>query len=188
MTTFGRGFLLFSCLFIALPGPVAAGGGESFTTLFERARIPPLKKPKPAHPFTLPDINGSQVSLGNLRGKIVFLNVWATWCAPCRKEMPSIERLHQHFAGQDLVVLTVSVDIAEVSRVKAFVDKHGYTFPVLHDPRGDIMDWFGVRLIPVTYLIDKSGRIVGKAVGPREWCNQDMIRLFEALERTSETE
>ena len=110
------------------------------------------------------------------------------WCAPCREEMPSLETLHQHFKGRDLIVLAVSIDMADVDLVKAFADKHKYTFTILHDPRGDIMKWFRVRLIPVTYVIDRSGKVIGKTVGLRDWSHENMIRLLEELLKRSEKE
>lgn len=181
-----RKTLLSLSLAISMLAIASPGSAETLFHLFEKAHITPLKKPKAAYSFTLSDVNGTQLRLRDLRGKIVFLNIWATWCAPCRQEMPSIERLHQHFKGQDFTVLAVSVDMAETEVVRAFVEKHAYTFTVLHDPQGDIMDWFRVRLIPVTYLIDRSGKIVGKAVGVRDWTDEDTIRVIDVLVRGSD--
>lgn len=187
MTGLSRRTLPSFFFFIALIlGPVLACGAEILSDLFEKAHVTPLPRPRQARDFVLPDLNGDQVRLKDLRGKIVILNVWAIWCAPCREEMPSIERLHQHFRGQDLIILAVSVDMADIELVKAFAEKYNYTFTVLHDPRGDIIDWFYVRLIPVTYLIDKSGKIVGKAIGLRDWGDEHVIRLFEELLEKSE--
>jgi peroxiredoxin len=92
-----------------------------------------------------------------------------------------LEELHRHFKGQDLVILAVSTDLAEVRLLKTFVEEHRYTFTVLHDPRRHIMEWFRTVHIPVTYLIDRSGKIIGRAVGPRDWSHKDMIRLFDGL-------
>lgn len=180
----GLGRTIFSSFFLSFAfilGPVSGCDAETLSDLFEKAQIIPLRRPKQAHDFVLPDVNGKQVGLRDFRGKIVILNVWAMWCAPCREEMPSIERLHQHFTGQDLIILAVSVDMADIGLVRAFAEKHDYTFPVLHDPRGNIMDWFGVRLIPATYLIDKSGKVIGKAIGLRDWSHEHVVQLFEEL-------
>ena len=186
MIPLGRKILLFFSLFVAILGSVLACHGETLSQLFEKARITLPQRPLEAHSFVLPDVNGNQLSLEDLRGKIVFLNIWAIWCAPCREEMPSIEKLHQRFQGRDFTILAVSVDMADTEFVKAFVDHHKYTFTILHDPRGDIMKWFRVRLIPVTYLIDKSGMIIGKAIGFRDWSQESMVRLFEELLKKSE--
>jgi peroxiredoxin len=168
-------------LVLALVGHVSTSHGETLSDLFVKARITPLPRPVKAHDVVLPGLNGNQFRLKDLRGRIVLLNVWAIWCAPCRQEMPSMERLHRHFDEQDLTVLAVSVDLADTDTVKAFVDEQGYTFSVLHDPHGKIMDWYRVRLIPVTFVIDRSGRVIGKAVGIRDWSEPSMIQLFDEL-------
>lgn len=180
-----RALLLLFILPIAVSGTAPAGHSEPLPDLLQKAGIAPVKKPREAYRLALPDLEGNQIQLEAFQGKIVILNIWATWCAPCREEMPSIESLHAYFEGQDLVVLTVSVDMAPVELVKAFVEKHNYTFTVLHDPKGKIMKWFRVRLIPVTYIIDKSGKVIGKAVGLRDWNSEKMIGLFEELLRDS---
>ena len=163
-----------------LPLP-RASHGETVSDLLEEAYLTPLDKPRKLDDLTLPDIHGSQFRLADVRGKIVLLNFWAIWCGPCRHEMPSIERLHQHFKGQDLHVVAVSVDLADIEYVKTFVEEQKYTFTVLHDPRGSVMAALGARLIPVSYVIDKSGRVVGMALGYRDWSRPAVIRLFEEL-------
>jgi peroxiredoxin len=188
MTGLGRKVLSSLFLLIAIVGAVSACDGKTLSDLFQEARIAPIQKPKAAHDFVLPDVHGKECRLKDLRGKIVILNIWAMWCAPCREEMPSIERLHQHFKGQDLIVLAVSIDMADSELVKAFADENQFTFTILHDPRGNIMKWFGVRLIPVTYLIDKSGKVIGKTVGLRDWGHENMIQLLEELLKRSEKE
>ncbi len=186
MTPLDRRSLPAFLLFIVLLGPFSPSHGETLPDLFEKAHITFLQRPRVAHDFVLSDLTGHEIRLGDLRGKIVCLNIWATWCAPCRQEMPSMERLHRHFAGREFMILAVSVDMAEIEIVKAFREKHNYTFTVLHDPRGHIMEWFRVRLIPVTYLIDKSGKMIGKAVGPRQWDDESTLRLIEALLKRSD--
>ncbi len=186
MTGWNRKISIFCLLLVTVVGTASAGLKETRMRLFKEAHITVLPWPKKTHDFVLPDVNGKEFRLQEFRGQIVFLNIWATWCGPCRAEMPSIEKLHQHFKDEDLTILTVSVDMADIEVVKAFLEKHGYTFTVLHDPHGNIMEWFHVRLIPVTYLIDRSGKIIAKAVGPRDWSQDAMIRLFEVLLKESE--
>ncbi|NIQ40372.1 MAG: redoxin domain-containing protein [Proteobacteria bacterium] len=188
MSGLNRRCLFFSLTFIAILGTGSACQGETLSNLFEEAHILFFERPKQTHDVALPDINGRPFRLRDLHGKIVFLNIWATWCAPCREEMPSIEKLHQHFKGQDLVVIAVSVDMADIRIVKNFIERHNYTFTVLHDPRGDTMEWFHVRLIPVTYLINRSGKIIGKAVGLRDWGQDSMVRLFDQLLKSLDDE
>ncbi len=186
MTGWNRRISILSLLFVVVLVTGRTGHSETLSRLFEEAHITALQWPKKTHDFVLPDINGKDFRLNEFRGKIVFLNIWATWCGPCRAEMPSIENLYQRIQGEDVIILTVSVDMADIEVVKAFIKRHKYTFPVLHDPHGNIMEWFRVRLIPVTYLIDRSGKIIAKAVGPRDWSQESVIRLFEMLLKESD--
>jgi len=185
MTGLDRRILTTFFLFTAILGVGQACHGETLSGLFEKAYITPLQRPLKAHDLTLPDIYGNDVRLSDFQGKIVLLNFWATWCAPCREEMPSIERLHRHFREQNLSIVAVSVDMADIESVRAFVEKQKYTFTVLHDPRAKVMGAFRVRFIPVSYLIDKSGKVIGKAIGLRDWSQPPMIRLFEELLKKS---
>ena len=121
---------------------------------------------KPAIDFALKDLQGRTVKLSDQKGKVVFLNFWATWCPPCREEMPSIERLHDRVNGKDFIILAVSLDQSDI---RSFVQKGNYTFKILLDPKGDIGRQYGVTGIPTTFIIDKNGIIKQKAVGSRDW-------------------
>jgi len=174
-------YFVISLVAAVVPYSGCDGKEKDLSGLFREARIIPLASPKEAKDFVLPDINENEVRLKDFRGNVVVLNIWAMWCGPCREEMPSIERLYQEFKGRNFVVLTVSVDTADTRLVKDFVDKHGYTFPVLHDSRASIMKRFGVRFLPVTFLIDGGGKVIGKAVGPRDWGQARVMRLLEEI-------
>jgi len=175
------GYLVLFCVAAVIPSSGCDGKDKDLSGLFREARIIPLTAPKKAKDFVLPDMSGNEVRLEDFRGNVVVLNIWAMWCGPCREEMPSIERLYQEFKGRNLVVLTVSVDTADTGLVKNFVDKHGYSFPVLHDSRASIMKRFGIRFLPVSFLIDGEGKVIGKAVGPRDWGQAKVTRLLEEL-------
>ena len=118
--------------------------------------------------FTLPDLSGRKVALGDFRGRLVFLNFFATWCVPCREEMPAMERLHRRFRGQGLVVLALSVR-ESAGGVAAFVQELGLSYPVLLDGEAQVAYRFGVRPIPATYLIGGDGTLRWRAFGPRPW-------------------
>jgi peroxiredoxin len=169
------------CVAVTLLVMAQPGGCETLSRLLEAARITPLNRPKQSPNLSLPDIRGNLFRLKDLEGRIVLLNFWAIWCGPCLEEMPSFERLHRHFGGKQLTIVAVSLDLADTGFVRNFVDKHRYSFTVLHDPRRTMIKELGGRRIPVTYVIDPSGRIIGKAVGPRDWADKPMIRLFEEL-------
>jgi len=124
--------------------------------------------------FVARDLNGDTVRLQDYAGRVILLNVWATWCPPCRKEMPSLERLHEQLGKRGLSVLAVSVDESaqpEGTRamVQRFVEQYGLRFPVLLDPAGHVEDLYGVDALPTTFLIDRDGRIRKTVVGGTEW-------------------
>jgi len=130
---------------------------------------------KMAANFKLPDLKGRAISLSSLRGKVVFLNIWATWCPPCREEMPSIEALYEEFRNNpNFVVLAVSQDSEGRSAVDSYVHQHGLKFTVLLDPQNEVGDAYGVSGIPETFIIDQAGRIVAHHLGPYDWAQPDM--------------
>lgn len=126
------------------------------------------------------DPDGNTIRLGDFRGKVVFLNFWATWCIPCRLEMPAMERLYQAFKGQGFVVLAVNVQEGPAA-VRAFVRELKLTFPIVLDPKGTAAMAYLVRGLPATYLIDRKQRIVGRAIGAREWDSKDGRAYIRAL-------
>lgn len=131
--------------------------------------------------FTLPDLNGNEVSLSDFRGKVVFLNFWATWCPPCRKEMPSMEVLYQRLKDKDFELLAVSLDRQGSSAVEPFIRDYGLTFPILLDLNGDLARTYKVRGIPSTFIVDKEGLIAERVVGARDWSSPDSIEKFLGL-------
>jgi len=139
------------------------------------------KKPVAAPDFTLNTLDGKKVSLKDFRGKVVFLNIWAVWCPPCRREMFSIEILHKTFKDKGLVVIAVNSEESE-KKVSKFIKKKGYTFPVLLDTDGSVTrDSYRTLGLPTTYLIDRKGMVVGKAEGEREWDSEESFRLIEEI-------
>ena len=119
--------------------------------------------------FSLPVLGGeAKLSLESLRGKVVLLNFWATWCKPCEDEMPAMENLHQALGSEDFALLAVSVD-DDRPAVEAFADRLGLTFPILLDPRKRVADAYQSYRFPESYLIDREGVLVARYIGPREW-------------------
>jgi len=157
-----------------------SGKNDLFTIL----RIQKFEEPLVAPDFTLKDLQGSQVTIKDFRGKVIFLNFWATWCPPCRREMPSMERLYKQLKDRGLVILAVDMQESE-KLVKAFMSDFSLSFPALLDRNGDISFLYGIRGLPSTYIIDREGQIVGKAVGPRDWSSQESIQLFQSLLKKS---
>jgi len=154
--------------------------------LFLKLKIQPMREKKKAPEFGLDGLGGRRVELKNFKGKVIFLTFWATWCGPCKQELPLVEALHRQFKGKDFVVLTIAVDLEGAIPVEKFIAKHGYTFYVLVDPKNEVLDRYRVQGIPMTFLIDKKGRIVGKALGPRNWKSPEAISLLTQLIETIE--
>ena len=115
--------------------------------------------------FTLTDLNGTQWTLKQLKGKVVLLNFWATWCPPCRREMPDLEGLYSRFGPQGLVILAISDE--DAAKVKPFIKKAKYSFPVLLDPGRKVSEVFAADGIPKSYLYDRSGNLVAQGIDRR---------------------
>jgi peroxiredoxin len=142
---------------------------------------------KMADDFRLQDLKGKAISLSSLRGKVVFLNVWATWCAPCREEMPSIESLYKEFSkNRDFVVLAVSQDTEGLKAVAPYVEKNGFDFTVLLDPRNEVGEAYNVSGVPETFIIGRDGRIVAHHVGPYDWSSSEMREALQELIKSKE--
>lgn len=129
---------------------------------------------KPAPNFELTDIDGKKVKLSEFRGKVVLLNFWATWCGPCKAEMPSLNSLYLAMRDKEFIILAISVDASE-KPVKSFMSEKKIAFPVLMDKDKEIsFDLYGVAGIPVSFLLDKNGIVTEKFMGEREWDSPDI--------------
>ncbi|NWF94281.1 MAG: TlpA family protein disulfide reductase [Syntrophaceae bacterium] len=176
------GKIIFHSLFVLIISFTPAFSlGEIREELFLKIGIRPVKTASEAPNFSLKDLNGEKFDLKRLKGKVVFLNFWATWCRPCKEEMPSIEALYQQFKEKDFVFLTISVDYEGRESVKKFIEKKRYSFPVLLDPKCEILDLYRVKGIPATIVIDKNMKMIGRAIGPRSWNSQDVVSLVLLL-------
>ena len=130
--------------------------------------------------FTLSSVDGAPVSLQQYQGKVIFLNFWATWCIPCREEMPVLEKLHQTYQGQGLVIL--AIDLKESpDQVHAFFEKHALSFPSLIDPNGAVFRAYLVTGMPTTYLVGRDGNILARGVGGRDWTRAEAHELIREL-------
>jgi pSer/pThr/pTyr-binding forkhead associated (FHA) protein/peroxiredoxin len=132
--------------------------------------------------FTLPHLNGPEVSLGAMHGKVVLLNFWATWCGACRSEMPSLEKLYRDFRHYpDFAVLTVSIDQRGKPAVAQFMARTGYNFPVLLDTSNVTSAAYGVSGIPSTFVIGRNGHIIWNCVGALDWSNPSVRDALKKL-------
>jgi cytochrome c biogenesis protein CcmG/thiol:disulfide interchange protein DsbE len=143
-----------------------------------------LSRPSPvraAKDFRIATPDKRELRLSEFKGKVVFLNFWATWCKPCEEEMPSMERLHQRFKDRGLVVLAIAEDADGAPVVAPYLKKRQLTFSVGLDPKMSVAGLYGVWGIPSTFIIDRKGNRALFANGPREWDGPDGIALFESL-------
>ena len=171
---------VLALLWLALAILPAASRAQSasLAELLAAQGIQPITPPTPAPDFTLPLLAGGEGDLSASHGDWVVLTFFATWCGPCRSEMPTLERLHRSHADAGLAVLAVSVDRRR-DPVEPFVAEHGLTLPVFWDRTGEVGEAYRATSIPVSYVIDPSGQIVGMARGARDWAAT--APLFDAL-------
>jgi thiol-disulfide isomerase/thioredoxin len=135
--------------------------------------------PQPVPEISFQDANSQPRTLADFSGKIVLLNIWATWCAPCRKEMPTLDRLQAELGGPDFEVVALSVDRKGPEVVRRFYDEIGIKHLALNiDTSSKAMFTLGAFGLPLTLLIDRQGREVGRVVGPAEWDSPEMVAFI----------
>ena len=130
--------------------------------------------------FQLYDLNGNAVTLSEYRGSIVFINFWATWCGPCRVEMPAMETLYKTFERKDFEILAVSTDQQGVAVTRPFRNQLGLTFPILHDSDYRVGLAYGARSLPMTFLVDRRGVIIHRIFGARDWESPEAKEIIRA--------
>ncbi|MEK7236082.1 MAG: TlpA disulfide reductase family protein [Nitrospirota bacterium] len=165
------------CLMVALVG---IGGAAAPDTLLVAERNV-VKLGEPAPNFQLRDLNGHLVTLSGLRGKVVLLNFWATWCGPCRVEMPAMEELYRTFSRNDFEILAVSTDAQGVSVTRPFQQENHLTFPILHDADYRVGLTYGARSLPMTFMVDRQGIVRHQIFGARDWGAPEAHQLVQTL-------
>jgi len=135
----------------------------------------------PAPDFTLQNQQGQKVNLAELRGKVVIVNFWATWCPPCRREMPSMEALYQTFRDDDLVLLAINVENEGRQNVAKFLQESPYSFPILLDEDARVQNLYGVFQFPESFIIDRNGIVVKKVIGAIHWMGGDVYNLLHFM-------
>lgn len=134
------------------------------------------EKPRPLPEVSFTDVEGRPVTLAAFRGKVTLLNIWATWCAPCRAEMPTLERLEVRLGGPDFQVVALSIDQGGVSVVRDFYEQLGLqNLEIYMDDEMQVPPTLGVVGIPGTLLIDREGREIGRKLGPAEWDSEEIV-------------
>lgn len=180
-----RDFLVAGGLLVLVIGLVTAGWADR-----DPGAGLALDDAEPAPALDLPRIDGDTVKLAALRGRPVVVNIWATWCPPCVREMPALQRVYERYRDEGLEVLAVAVDDLPGARkadgrivgpVSRFVEEYGLTFTVAVDPTGTTERRFGTEYLPTTVLIDREGRIRAREIGARAWDEEPFIDMIKAL-------
>jgi len=165
---------------LVMVGAIAAPAAPATEELLRDFGVQLPHERKPAPDFTLQRLDGSAVSLSDYRGQLILLHFWATWCVPCRHEMPLLHDLAQRKLSR-FHVLCVNVDRNNRRAVQSFIDEVTPRFQTLLDPAGDVRNRYAVRGLPTTYLIGPDGRIIGRLIGEREWNSAAAIALLKSL-------
>lgn len=162
-------------IYVALSPRESARGGSA--ALSERRSVPEIQ---------FQDGSGRARTLAEFRGKVVLLNLWATWCAPCREEMPSLDRLQTRLGGPDFEVVALSIDQQGVPAVRKFYDELGIkALQLYNDPSAQAGFKLATRGLPTTLIIDRTGREVGRRVGPAEWDAPKMVEELRGMVEAS---
>ncbi|MDQ6961803.1 MAG: TlpA disulfide reductase family protein [Mariprofundaceae bacterium] len=174
-----KNWLVMAGVFISI-GVLAWVGLQQTTPLKLDTSLASLKPAvgESVSSFELLDLAGKMQALPE--GEVVLLNFWATWCPPCREEMPSMQALYARFKAKGLKIIAVSVD-AKVGNVQKFVQDHDLTFQILHDSEGEVARQYGVHRYPETFVIDREGKVRLFKVGGVDWMSDESVALFESL-------
>ena len=165
------------CVMITIVGV----GGAAAPDIQPVAGRSAVKLGEPAPNFQLRDLDGHLVALSDMRGKVVLLNFWATWCGPCRVEMPAMEKLYRTFLRKDFEILAVSTDAQGVVVTRPFQQENRLTFPILHDADYLVGLTYGARTLPMTFMVDREGVIRHQIFGARDWGAPEARQLVQML-------
>ena len=165
------GFLMAFALALAIAVPLS--------------QVEAKEKAPLAHDFILKNLEGKEVSLQQFRGKYLLINFWATWCGPCKIEMPSLEILYGRFKSDKFDILGISNDMFGDRVVRPYVKANNLTFPMLLDQRMTVSHQYGIVSLPTTFLIDPQGKIIGVLQGAEDWSDPETLLYFESLLKKS---
>jgi thiol-disulfide isomerase/thioredoxin len=140
-----------------------------------------VKEKSPAPDVTVTSLKNVSLKLSDLKGKVVLLNFWATWCPPCREEIPSMMKLNSAMAGKPFQMVAVSVDEGGVPAIESFFKESAYNLPAYTDPDGNAAKTYGVTGVPETFVIDKNGILVKKVIGPLAWDSAETVSFLDSL-------
>lgn len=189
--------LCAACIAVVMVMKVNELNRVPLKTLDEMRASQPQEPPKPTDPALspmdgkpLPDISftamdGKKVRLASFKGKVLFVNLWATWCAPCREEMPGMQKLYEQMKGENFEMIAISIDKDGMKAVSPFVKELGLTFPILLDVEQLAAGPFHITGVPETFLVNQDGIILHHLVGPAKWDRPEITNALKALTRKS---
>lgn len=157
----------------------------TLTTIVPFVQVAAEEKAPLAHDFTLNNLDGEKVSLRQFRGKYLLINFWATWCGPCKIEMPSLELLYSRFKSDKFDMLGISNDMFGDRVVRPYIKANKLTFPMLLDQRMNVSHKYGIVSLPTTFLIDPEGKVIGVLQGAEDWSDPETLLYFESLLKKS---
>lgn len=131
--------------------------------------------------FSLPMLGGGEARLRGSKGKVVLVNIWASWCKPCVEEIPSLEALYTKEKERGFEILAVNIDTSGHEAVEKFIRRFSVSFPVLLDPSGTIGRLYGITGVPESFLVNKKGMIAEKVIGPRDWTHPHSLMMLDKL-------
>ena len=166
-------FLIISCLFLSLTACTKADTQKTGTVAKEKSPAPDVSVVSLA--------TGSTLKLSELKGKVVLLNFWATWCPPCREEIPSMMKLNSFMAGKPFQMVAVSIDEGGKSAIESFFKETGFVLPTYMDESGASSKSYGITGVPESFIIDKQGVIVKKIIGGLAWDSPETVSFIEGL-------
>lgn len=169
--------IVVSCLILSAAVLMIAGCNKKE----EAAGVSQVRENKPAPGITVNSLTNVPLKLSALKGKVVLLNFWATWCPPCREEIPSMMKLNSAMAGKPFQMVAVSIDEGGVPEIESFFKTSGYSLPAYTDPGGEAVKAYGITGVPESFVIDKNGNLVKKVIGPLAWDSPETISFLEAL-------
>ncbi|WP_455244540.1 peroxiredoxin family protein [Petrachloros mirabilis] len=172
-----RIFTVIALLSVPLVPPVSAA--DRVPLLVQQRGV--VKPGQEAPDFRLRDMNGRMVSLSDFRGKVVLVNFWATWCGPCRVEMPAMEQLYRQYPRKDFEILAVSTDAQGVTVTRPFQQENNLSFPILHDADFRVGLSYGARTLPMTFMVDRRGIVRQQIFGARDWGAPEAHQLVQML-------
>jgi peroxiredoxin len=176
--------LVGATLSLALCFPAPTPGAASLAAQMRALHIDTPRERLPAPAFALASLDGKTVRLQDYRGQLVALHFWATFCKPCRKELPALDQLSREFADRGFAVLAIAVDRDHPQAVENFVREHAIRLTVPLDPGGEVRKQYEIDALPTSYLIGPDGRFVGRVVGERDWTSPAFKALIGELAST----